>query len=420
MRKVILVLVVLILCVPLPLSILKFILPNIKMEITLYGSLQAPAWPVPSVRNIFNGTFQNNFEKSFNFKMIGRSAMTHIYNEVLYRFFNSINNDKLIMGKDKYLYEFTYINAYLIEPDDDKKNELFEKLTMLALLQLKMEEMGKSLIVLITPSKVSVYPEYLPGDLSRYISMKDRGEYAPNFYEYFVSRVSETSLKYFDFHENFLELKENGTDIFTKGGTHWAGPAVTAFFSELLNFINKDTEKKIGTIQTVKEEPIWGNAFTVDDDLELLSNIFPAYNNLPGKIRKLIFFISPFYNHIFPRSQFYSYHMESLSYPTDYRPSVFVCGGSFNYNWLFMVYGLINWVTQGDNHIFGTTEVSWYNSYIMKFPEDIRIAETTDDFYSILDKDIIIIEINEAAINPSAPQFTFAKNLLDFIEGEKK
>jgi hypothetical protein len=350
--------------------------------------------------------------------MVGRQHMTRIYNEFLYSFFYSIDHKNLILGKDKYLYTLVYPDAYLCEPGDEKRDELFDDLSLLALLQQQIAEMGKRLFVIITPSKVSIYPEYLPDAFDRSMSMKNAGKYSQNYYEYFVSRVGETGLKYFDFHDDFIKLRNEGIDIFTKSGIHWSGPAVAAYFSEFINIINSNLEKKIGTIQTVKAEPVWGNAFTTDDDIEEILNLFPLYYDIPSKIRKFL----PFYPYIVRRNQFYSCYMEVLSIPTDYRPSVFVCGGSFNWAWLDMVFGRWDWVTHGDDHIFNSVELSFYNRYIRyitKYPEDERIYDTTDDFYSVLDKDIIIIEFNEEAMKPGNNQFTFVKNLLDFIEKER-
>jgi hypothetical protein len=364
------------------------------------------------MKNIFTGPFQNDLEKYFNYYIVGRPTMTRIYNQILYIFFNSTNTDNIIIGKDNYLFQNQYTNAYFNEPTNDNKNELFDKLTLLVLLQQKIAKMDKRLFVIITPSKASVYPEYLPRAFDRYLSMKNRGEYAQNYYDYFVSRVGETGLEYFNFHDEFIKMKDNGTDIFAKSGIHWNAPAVAAYFSELINELNKDTDKKIGTTQTIKTEPVWGNAFTTDNDLEVLLNIFLAYKDFQPRVRIIL----PFYQYLFPRDKFYSYHMELLSVPTDYHPSVFVCGGSFNAGWIFMVYGLSGWVNQTDNYIFSSTELSFYNSSVTKYPENITIADATDDFYSILDKDIIIIEFNEPHINPDSSQFVFAENLLGFIE----
>jgi hypothetical protein len=98
MRKILLVLVIFILCAPLPLSIIKYIFPEKRMEIPLEGTLEVPDRPTPSIKNIFNGSLQNYYDKYFSYNMAGRATMTRVYNEVLYGFFYSSRNLTIMMG----------------------------------------------------------------------------------------------------------------------------------------------------------------------------------------------------------------------------------------------------------------------------------------------------------------------------------
>jgi hypothetical protein len=73
----------------------------------------------------------------------------------------------------------------------------------------------------------------------------------------------------------------------------------------------------------------------------------------------------------------------------------------------------------GDKTIFRQIVWSWYNSYVTEFPGYIRISNTTSDFLSIINKDIILVEFNEESISPDAPQFTFADNLFNYLHNKK-
>ena len=425
MRKAILVLVIIILWLPPLFTALKFLsekeiikMPDLvlKFDRRLSGVIVIPKDPDLSIKNLLDGTFQKDVDTYFNHGMYGRPTMTRIYNQILYSLFYSPNTTQVVMGKGKQLFELAYPLAYLKEVDDNERTELFDQLSSLALLQKRLEEMGKLLLVLVSPSKVSIYTEGLPNDFARYASMKAAGEYSQNMYECFLSSTEETGLQFFDYHDGFLDLKKNGMHVYPNGGIHWTGPAAATFFQEALKVIN-NTGRNVGTVQTIKAEPVWGNAFLQDDDLEDILNLLFKYNSLPPMVKKIL----PFYRYLFPRDQFISYHMESLSIPTDYRPSVFVCGDSSCWYWLYMLFGLKDWVTQGEASIFDSLEYSWYNTHVTKYPGDIRIAENTDDYHSILSKDIIIVSLNEANVRPNCPQLTFAINLLNFIlenEGE--
>jgi hypothetical protein len=410
MRGKIYILLVIILLMPLFFSIVKIDI-IMKIDRSLDGAYESPKRPEITLVNILNGNFQNDFEKYFNYKLRGRSIMTRIVNQVTYSLIKSTNNSRILIGKDGYLFEPWYPQAYLDESTESQRHDLYDKMVILASLQETVEEMGKHLFVIITPSKASIYPEYLPDDYHRYAALKSSTEeYSQNFYEYFVSHAGGIKFKYFDYHNKFLDLKKIG-GIFSKGGTHWNGPAVTEYFADFINVINAECKNKIGVIKKIKATPVWGDAFMTDDDLEILLNLFPFYKhieNVPGLGR-----ISSIYRQLFPRTQYNSYHMETLSIPTAYRPDVFVMGGSFNWTWLSMVYGVNGWVEHGEEAIFGETYISFYTSFIQKYPENV--SEAAIDFKDVINKDILIIEFNEQAISPDAVQFTFAENLLDYI-----
>jgi hypothetical protein len=403
MRKPIFILLVIFLLMPLFFSIVKFDIIR-KIDSPLVGAYETPVLPTIFLTDILNGKFQTGFEKYFNYKLRGRSIMSRTYNQMLYTVFQAGSNNSILIGKNGYLFELAYPEAYLNEPTEKQKHDLHDKILTLAALQETLKEMGKSLFVIITPSKVSIYPEYLPDDYRKYVEMKNRGEeYSQNFYEYFISQAGNIGLKYFDYHDTFLELKKNEVEIFSKGGTHWNGLAVIEYFNDFIKTVNLERKNKIGMVKKIKVTPVWSNAFMTDNDLEILLNLFPSYKGI----------------NIFPKTQFYSYHMETLSIPTAYRPDVFVMGGSFNWTWLSMLYGVNGWVGHGESAIFGEARMRFYNLFEQKYPENIRVSETTDDFQSILNNDILIVEFNEQAISPEAAQFIFTENLLKFILATK-
>jgi hypothetical protein len=418
MRGKLFVLLVIILLAPLFFSLVKIGI-IIKIDRPLDGVYEAPKRPVVSIAGVLNGNFQIDFEKYFNYRLRGRSTMSRIFNQAIYSLFKSTTNNGILIGKEGYLYEPAYLEAYLTEPGEDQKRSLYNKMVVLASLQKTFKEMGKHVFVIITPSKASIYPEYLPDGYHRYGEMKNSaGEYSQNFYEYFISRAGDIELKYFDYHDKFLALKKNGMDIFPKAGIHWNGAAVAEYFIDFINALNAEGENKIGVIKKIKAEPVWGDAFMTDNDLEILLNLFPSYRGIE-KVIPGLGIIGSIYNQLFPRTQFYSYHMETLSMPAGYRPDVFVMGGSFNWTWLSMVYGVNGWVEHGEKAIFDETRMRFYNSADIEFNEQTITPEAVqfafDDFQDVINKDILIIEFNEQAITPEAVQFAFVENLLDYI-----
>jgi hypothetical protein len=369
-----------------------------KIDKPLNGASIEPERPKVSIRSLFDGSFQTAFEKYFGYKLVGRATMTRIYNQIIFSIFNSTDT-YIQIGKEGYLFEPWYPIGYLTEPDTKAIDDLEDKIRLLANLQSTLNNLGKTSLVIITPSKASLYSEYLPSAYRPYVDIKARGGYSPNFYELFNLYAKEMGVLFFDAHKLLLEQKEEGKDIFVKGGTHWTASAVVPYFNQLTTVLNEKLQYPIGTIKTIKETPVWSEPFMADGDLETVLNLFP-------KSLK-----------IFPRYQFYSPHIETISEPTECCPSVFVVGGSFNWTWLSMVYGKNGWLDNGTRPVFGITEFSYYNGFVTQYPENIHISETTENFASVLDKDIIIIEFNEQAIFPEAPQFRFIENLLEYMQG---
>jgi hypothetical protein len=174
MRRTIFILLVLILLAPLFFSAVKIDL-IINIDRPLGGAYEEPKKPAISIANIFNGNFQNEFEKYFNYNLRGRATMSRIYNQIIYGLFKSTTNNILLTGKDGYLFEAGYPLTYLDEPAENQKQNLYDKMVTLASLQKTLERMGKYLFVIITPSKASIYPEHLPNDYHKYAMLKNGG-----------------------------------------------------------------------------------------------------------------------------------------------------------------------------------------------------------------------------------------------------
>lgn len=82
-----------------------------------------------------------------------------------------------------------------------------------------------------------------------------------------------------------------------------------------------------------------------------------------------------------------------------------------------MVYGVYGWDDNSPVRVFDTIDFSYYNSFVTRFPDNARIADTTEDYSSVINKDIIIIEFNEQAFSPDAAGFIFAENVMKYIDG---
>jgi hypothetical protein len=290
-----------------------------KIEKPFNGSYIKHEYPKLSFKDILDGSFQNQFEKWFNERLPLRLTMTYIYNQILYTIFDSTDT-YIQIGKENYLIEPTYPQSYLMEYDDNTSDLLKNKINILFSLQKELKTHNKEFLVIITPSKASIYPDKLPLAYMPYVSMKMNGEYLPNGHEIFVNYANELGLNYFDRHDMFEKLRKGNIDVFVKGGAHWTGQAVVPYFNELSSVISKMLKKHVGIVQIESENKRLGIPFNEDDDLVNLLNLYkPDYN-----------FIS---NHI----------TTSIIDSGGYYPSIFLVGGSFNWKLLYLNYGFDAW-----------------------------------------------------------------------------
>jgi hypothetical protein len=373
-----------------------------SVENTFYGFYNKPETPDFSlkslVKGLWNGTFQTQFGLYFADQLPFRITMTNIYSQIIYSVFNS-TDFYIQIGKENYLIEPGYPQALLKELNSKEKKELEGKIDIMLELEKALERINKPCIVIITPSKASIYPDKLPSCYQPYINMKLNGEYGQNGYEYFTEYANKTGLKYFDKHDMFDTMRLRGEDVFVQGGAHWTGLAVVPYYNLLSKELSALSPKAIGSVTVDKTEKLYKNPFLDDGDLPTRLNLFEH----------------PF--------NFYSTHIKISTKDTEFQPDIFIVGGSFNWIWLNMSCGS-GWEKTGNN-IFGRMLVSWYNSYILELPENTLYRDTTTDYQDILNNDIIILEMNEQQCQVS-PSYNFASNLLNYLkengitEGEVK
>jgi hypothetical protein len=355
------------------------------------GVYKKPEKPALTIKGVFKGQYQTNFEKWFADRMPLRLTMTYMYNQLLYSIFRSTDNKNIIIGKNNFLYEPWYPLSFLMEFDDQQTVKLKQKMDILLELQKNIEKLDKAFLVLLTPSKASIYPDYLPAAYRPYVKMKENGEYLPNAYEIFLAYANEIGLSYLGEHEMFKTMREKGVDVFVEGGTHWTEYAAVPYINEMSKVLGKQLNKTIGTLEIATEKRLFGSPFHEDGDLAKTLNLVK----------------SPF--------DFLSTHITTQTYNTEFRPSFFVIGGSFNWGWQSAVFDIV----ESGETIFSGADFSWHNAQITKMPERSLIAQETDDFAFIsiyMEKDIVLIECNYQNIRPNAPVFIFAENLLNYLK----
>lgn len=193
----------------------NFQLTKPRSIVDLSGAIISAEDTVFSIDGWLSGTFQNKKEKYLNEKFGFRTFGVRINNEIAFDLFKKTKARGVEVGRENYLYEKEYIEAYLGKDflGEDKINEQLQKLKF---VQDTLQKMGKSITLILAPGKASFYPEYFP---EKYDTVK-RGK---TNYEVFAKSSNDIGINIVDFNKYFVDNKgKHKYLLYPRFGIHWS------------------------------------------------------------------------------------------------------------------------------------------------------------------------------------------------------
>lgn len=304
-------LMIIILVLPINLFIIKQILNQFSST----PKIQNP--PLVSVEKVLNGSLQKEYETWFNNHNPLKSVFTNLNNQFYYSLFSKslMFDSNIVIGKKGYLYEQIYINQYVNLSKIPYTQRQFD-LWAADLKELAdfFEKRGQKFIYLITPSKASFYPEYLPNSYAKII--KDTRP------DYFLKldALKKVHVTYFDASQFMLAQKDKsyGYLLFPRGGTHWTMLGASLVAQRILDLISQQTQTQLPPLSysyTVTTRPLG-----VDKDLlHLCKLLFPPKrytvpfvsfkvneNPVPLKLAVIGGSFTHFFKQLFTESNYFS------------------------------------------------------------------------------------------------------------------
>ena len=164
-----------ILFLPSALGISSF-LSGMTFDVSLNGYTEDIEKPTFSLANFFGGEFQSQYSGWYQENFQPRGIFVRNYATILYNLFHTSTSPSRIVGRDGDIFESVYIDAELCingssdfseEQPQAKANMYIEKLEM---LKDKLAQYGKSLYVVMTPSKADFHRNNIP---EKFILMSD-------------------------------------------------------------------------------------------------------------------------------------------------------------------------------------------------------------------------------------------------------
>ena len=251
----------------------------------LFGSIVPTAKDSLTLEAWFDGTYQENRNKYINEQFGFRNTAVRLHNQIAFSLFGKAKANGVIIGKEDYLYEIKYINAYR-GAEEINQSELDSNLFMLKAIQSKLKEKGVELIVVMNPGKASFYSEFIPDEFP---IVSNRSYYS----EYQIGLESQ-GIQHIDFGKWFREMKgKTPAPLFPKTGIHWSQYGATLAADSLVNYCMKLFGKNMNEFVWDKNNlPLQTTMESVDDDIGLGMNLYlpidvlpMAYPRVSGKVK---------------------------------------------------------------------------------------------------------------------------------------
>jgi hypothetical protein len=329
-------------------------------ELYLHGSESQAERPTWSIKSYFDGQYQDSFTNFVSAKLPLRSYAIKAHNQILFSAFKYTTAAQVIIGKENYLYETPYLNAfngnsYIGDAEIIKRSLKLQK------IQNALAKRNKKLLVLFAPGKASYFPEKIPNDFYK--------ERVKNNHRELIKAYQKHQISYIDFLAYFNELKANSKfPLYGKYGIHWSQFGMSLAMDSALKKIAQEFNRKFASKEKIKTEQLNNYRFT-DNDVELALNL---YFDLP-------------------KEQMAYRSFEWKENASSFKPNVLVVADS--YWWL--VHN--NYISK---KIFNDYHFLYYNKSIYNFDQQLNI-EITPQLISeyVNSSDLIILMATEANDN---------------------
>ena len=206
----------------------------------LKGDVTYPPQAHFAISDWFSSKYQEEKETYLNAMFGFRSTCVRINNQIAYSLFNHANANGVIIGKENYLYEESYINSYNGNDfvGEDSLNHTIERIKS---INNSLNILNKKLIIVLAPSKASFFPEYIP---DKYLPIKKQTNY-----KYFSEKLKNSKLDVIDFNKWFIENREKSKyPLYPKLGIHWSVYASVLVADSILKFVGNKIERPISKI----------------------------------------------------------------------------------------------------------------------------------------------------------------------------
>jgi hypothetical protein len=241
--------------------LLVMLLPLIQQHVKFHESKKLKGAHVPapeayfSMNSWMSGDFQQAYENWFNENFGFRPELVRVHNEIAYDLYHEAKANSVIIGKENYLYEESYLKAYTGK-DFIGRKQIAETTNKLRMLQDSLEKKGTTLIVCLAAGKASFYPEYIP---DAYGPASDSTNY-----KVFAQCLNELHVNHIDYNNWFMNMKGH-TDfpLYPKTGIHWSRYGSLLATDSLIHYV--EAKRNVDMPEIVWEKTVFTDTLDSPD-----------------------------------------------------------------------------------------------------------------------------------------------------------
>ena len=209
--------------------ILQFKKPEIDPKVKTEESVKL------TFSNWINHSYQRDREERLKkSSTLGKESIP-LKNQIDFDWFHKVNVNEFVLGKDDYIFNIPYINAYLGR-DFVGEETIKEQLRKTQVVADTLKRKGIDLVVVFAPGKGTYYAEYLPSKYLKYPRSTTN-------YEVYTQKIKEYNIHYVDFQSWFLQMKPvTKYPLFPQYGHHWsyygevlAADSLISYFEQMRN-----------------------------------------------------------------------------------------------------------------------------------------------------------------------------------------
>lgn len=332
-----------------------------------------PPFPDFTLERLLSEEFQHELNIWWNRSIGFRGFFVRTDNQINFSLFRELSAEyasPLVLGTNNDVFEKLYIDH--ANGADIVSDKRLEKLAeSVAELQRRLEARGIPFLLLISPSKASIYPESVP---ERFRDPNAPDAKATN-YARILPFLAERGVHVVDGRKLFEEWKgREPYRLFPRSGTHWSQFAACRIAAIVLGNL-RDRGVNLGPLECEPSE-VKSQPEPFDRDLADLCNVWH-----PEKMFDALPYPLP------------SKQASSTTAPDPTRSKVLFIGGSF----LWSVFHYLDL-----EQVYSRRDMFYYFSRRFRFPggSEERIKRDELDWGAdIFSNDAVIVEVNEATLH---------------------